>query len=172
MLNNLLVMRLAVINICAAAAVVYAWQLGLVQMVYAADTSYICYAITALFAVGLLSVFQRALKVSRLLNAIKADEHPFISAAKFVAKGDFIADIAQWLAVLGLTGTIVGFIAALHDINIDASEPKALIEQLIGGMSIAFFTTLLGGITGLWLELCNRILRTATACMIADAGER
>lgn len=168
MLHNLLLYKLVVINLCAMAGLVYAWQLGLVQMVYAADTSYICYAITVLFAVGLLSVFQRALKVSRLLNAIKADERPFISAAKFLAKGDFIADIAQWVAVLGLTGTVVGFIMALNDINVDG-DPKAMVAQLIGGMAVAFYTTLAGGVTGLWLELNNRILRTATACMVEDA---
>jgi hypothetical protein len=168
MLNNLLVMRLAVINICAMAGVAYAWQHGLVQMVYAADTSYICYAITALFAVGLLSVFQRALKVSRALNFIKTYRMPLVNGAKFTAKGDHIADIAQWLAVLGLTGTVVGFIMALNDINVDG-DPKAMVAQLIGGMAVAFYTTLAGGVTGLWLELNNRILRTATACMIEDA---
>lgn len=168
MLHNLLLYKLVVINLCAAAAVVYAWQHGFVQMVYAADTSYICYAITALFAVGLLSVFQRALKVSHALNAIKTGEHPFINAAKFLAKGDYIADIAQWLAVLGLTGTVVGFIMALNDINVDG-DPKAMVAQLIGGMAVAFYTTLAGGVTGLWLELNNRILKTATACMVEDA---
>lgn len=167
-LENLLIQRLAVINLCATAAVVYGWQLGFVQMVYAADSSYICYAITALFAVGLLSVFQRALKVSHALNATKADKKPDINGAKFTAKGDFIADIAQWLAVLGLVGTVVGFIIALNNINVDG-DPKAMVAQLIGGMAVAFYTTLAGGVTGLWLELNNRILRTATACMVEDA---
>lgn len=168
MLNNLLIYKLVILNALALAGLVCAWHLGLVQMVYAADSSYICYGITALFAVGLASVFQRALKVSHTLNAIKTDEHPFINGAKFTAKGDHIADIAQWLAVLGLTGTVVGFIMALNDINVDG-DPKAMVAQLIGGMAVAFYTTLAGGVTGLWLELNNRILKTATISMIEDA---
>lgn len=168
MLSNLLIFRLIVINALGAAGAVYAWQLGLVQKVYAADSSYICYAITALFALGLASLFLRAWKVSKLMNAIKADRRVSINGAKFLAKGDHIADIAQWLAVLGLTGTIVGFIMALDHINVDG-DPKALIGQLIGGMAVAFYTTLAGGVTGLWLELNNRILRTASVSMIEDA---
>lgn len=167
-LRNLLLYKLIILNVCGAAALVWAWESGFVQMVYAADSSRICYAITVLFAVGLLSVFQRAWKVSVALNAIKAGERPDINGVKFLAKQDFIVDISQWLAVLGLIGTIVGFIAALSGISADM-KPEALIGQLIGGMAVAFFTTLAGAVTGLWLEVNNRILRTASVSMVVDA---
>lgn len=170
MLHNLLLYKLVVINLCAMAGLVYAWQLGLVQMVYAADTSYICYAITVLFFAGLFSVFQRAWKVSRAMNSAKSGTPEAVNGTKFIAKGDHIADVAQWLAVLGLVGTIVGFIMALNGISADM-EPKALIGQLISGMAVAFYTTLAGAVTGLWLELNNRILLTAATCMVEDSRQ-
>lgn len=168
MLSNLLLFRLIIVNTCGAVALAYAYQRGFVGMVFEADSSRICYAIAALFAVGMISVFQRALKVSTAMNAIKAGKRPDIDGIKFMAKGDHITDIAQWLAVLGLIGTIVGFIAALSGISADM-KPEALIGQLISGMAVAFFTTLAGAITGLWLEICNRILRTASVSMVVDA---
>lgn len=167
-MHNLLVYRLLIVNVCGAAALAYAYQRGYVGTMYAADSSYICYAITVLFAVGLISVFLRASKVTRALNAIKSGRREPVNAIKFMAKGDFIADIAQWLAVLGLTGTIVGFIQALNGINVNG-DPEAIIAQLISGMAVAFYTTLAGGVTGMWLELCNRILRTASVSMLEDA---
>lgn len=167
-MHNHLIYRLVITNTCGAAALAYAWQLGLIGTMYEADSSYICYAITALFAGGLFSVFQRAFKVTRALNAIKAGSRSPINAAKFLAKGDHIADIAQWLAVLGLTGTIVGFIQALNGINVNG-DPEAIIAQLIAGMAVAFYTTLAGGVTGMWLELNNRILKTASVSMLEDA---
>lgn len=167
-MSNLLAYRLLIVNVCGAAALFFAWQRGFVGMMYEADSSYICYAISALFAVGMVSVFQRASKVTRALNAIKAGSREPVNAIKFMAKGDHIADIAQWLAVLGLTGTIVGFIQALNGINVNGN-PEAIIAQLIAGMAVAFYTTLAGGVTGMWLELNNRILKTASVSMLEDA---
>ncbi len=170
MLSNLLVYRLLILNFLGLAAFAWAWSGGYVGMVFAADSSNICYAIAVLFAVGMASVFHRALKVSHELNDLKRSRsRSKVNGAKFSAKGDHIGDIAQWLAMLGLIGTIVGFIMALHGLDTEALDPEKLIGQLIEGMGVAFYTTLAGSGTGLWLELNNRILRTATACMIEDA---
>ncbi len=172
MLSNLLVYRLLILNFLGLAALSWAWNGGFVGMVFAADSSGICYAIAVLFALGMASVFHRSLKVSHALNDIKQSSGRYrskVNGAKFSAKGDHIGDIAQWLAMLGLIGTIVGFIMALHGLDTDALDPEKLIGQLIEGMGVAFYTTLAGSGAGLWLELNNRILRTATACMIEDA---
>ena len=167
MLRNLLLFRLAILNACGAAALVWAWSQGFVQMVFAGDSSGTTYGIVGLFVLGLLSVFRRAVKVSRELDHMKAGTANPVNGVKFIAKGEHIADIAQWCAVLGLTGTVIGFIMALYGLDING-DPKAMIAHLIDGMSVAFFTTLAGGLCGMWLELCNRILLTAAHCMIED----
>jgi len=68
MLKNLLLYRLAILNLGGFAFAVWAGLLGYVEAVYAADESRITLAITALFAVGLASAWVRARKISRLLN--------------------------------------------------------------------------------------------------------
>lgn len=167
-MNSLLIMKLLILNACGLAALVWATTRGLVGMVFVGDSSGVCYAIAALFIAGMVSIFRRAAKVSRALDRIKAEgSREQVNGVKFMAKGEHIADISQWLAMLGLTGTVIGFIMALHGMDASA-DPKMLIGQLISGMGVAFYTTLAGAVCGLWLDLNNRILRTATVSMIED----
>lgn len=175
MLNNLLLYRLVVVNGSAAALLVWAWMQGYVETVVYGDTSRITYAIIALFAIGMWSIALRSWKVSKAFNAIKRGDVADLSPVKFIAKGDHIDDISMWLVTLGLIGTVVGFIMAIGALDTGALATaqgvQQSISQMMGGMKVAIYTTLVGSVLGLWLDVNRRILKTATICMIEDNEE-
>lgn len=176
MLRNLLLYRLTLLNGCAAAALVWAQQRGFLDYLDR-DGSRISYAILAVFAVGMASIFYRAAKVSRALNGLKARQPARVNAVKFVAKGEHISLISSLCVGLGFFGTVVGIIAMLFGnggITSDGSVESitSLIEQILHGAGIAFITTATGLSTSLWLDLNAQILGTATACMLSDSAEQ
>ena len=74
------------------------------------------------------------------------------------------------LVLLGLIGTVIGFILALGGIepSIAGSPDKiaAVISSLIHGMYIAFYTTLVGTVLHFCLNLYNRILDQASVQVV------
>jgi biopolymer transport protein ExbB/TolQ len=74
--------------------------------------------------------------------------------------------------VLGLIGTVAGFIIALSGVTAeeagDLAAVQPMIAQLISGMSIALYTTLEGAVLGLWLTVNHRILATGTSTLYSD----
>ena len=97
-------------------------------------------------------------------------------AAAFDSRGG--NRLAAWLIVLlGLVGTVVGFIIALGQVNAaNASDVNAIggiVGTLIEGMGVALYTTLVGSVLNLWLAANYQLLATGTANLAAaliDAG--
>lgn len=175
MLSNLLIYRLLILNISAVAVMVWAGLQGYVREVIVGDTSRITVAIIVLFLIGMWSIGVRTWKVSTSLNRLKAGKTVDADGIKFLAKGEHIDDISSWLVTLGLLGTVVGFIMALASMDQSAMSTaqgvQQSIGQLVGGMKVAIYTTLAGGVFGLWLDINRRILKTATVLMIQDAAK-
>lgn len=168
-MHNLLPYRLLIVNTCGAVGLFYAWQQGYVSELFATDTTRISYAIAALFIVGLLSTFNRAWKVSAAINEWKGiafidSDAPAarLKAAKMDVKNSHIADIAKWLAYLGLLGTIIGLKMA---INGSALDNTAAIQT---GLAVAVNTTIAGAILCFWTWVNLRMLDTATHSFMAD----
>ncbi len=67
---------------------------------------------------------------------------------------------------------MIGFIIALSGVTADgagdANAIKPMISTLIGGMSLALYTTLVGALLGLWLTVNYRVLSTATATLYSE----
>lgn len=169
MLRNLLIYRLVLLNALGFAGVAWAAIHGYVGMVFADEKTGIGYALVALFAFGLVSTAIRAWKVSHALNALKAGR--WVDGSKFAIKQAFIGDIATWLVTGGLIGNIVGFAVAVQGLDLSGGQDAALaaIGQMLGGMKVAFYTTLLGTLLGLWIDVNRRMLDTATALLAMDA---
>jgi biopolymer transport protein ExbB/TolQ len=81
--------------------------------------------------------------------------------------------------LLGLIGTVIGFIIALSGVdvelaaNVDSVGP--MISTLIGGMSVALYTTLVGAIFNIWLMVNYRLLLSGTVNLVTsvvELGER
>lgn len=182
MLRNLLIYRLVVFNVLVLVGVGLLGASGLVAPLFLGDGSYITYAILALFVATLASTSFRAVKVSRALNLWKTLRSGRIvshrglrirrQTAKLPEKIAHIKDAANWMVALGLIGTVVGFIAALSGVDptaaMSAAGTQKLVSDLIHGMGIALNTTLVGAAASLWTEVNYRMLRTATANLVAD----
>lgn len=179
MLRNLLIYRIIIVNLLGVALLAFAWHKGWITALIEGDSTGISYVIAALFAVGMLSVFWRARKVSAILNITKAPggfSPRAINRAKFTARQSHIAAIASWLGLLGLIGTVVGIGIALNDVDPDAmstaADMKRVIGTLIQGIRVALYTTIVGSVLGLWLGINYQILRTATVSALEDIRGR
>jgi biopolymer transport protein ExbB/TolQ len=87
-----------------------------------------------------------------------------------------IRQVANGLVLLGLIGTVVGFIIALSgvepEIAADVSAIGPMVSTLIEGMSIALHTTLVGAILNIWLMINARLVEGGTVKLITGIVER
>jgi biopolymer transport protein ExbB/TolQ len=81
--------------------------------------------------------------------------------------------------LLGLIGTVVGFIIALSGVDpqraSDVSAISPMVSTLIRGMSTALYTTLVGSVLNIWLMVDYRLLATGTVKLVTtvtELGER
>lgn len=171
MLRNLLLYRLLIINILAAVLIVWGIATGYIPMLLKSDTTGLPYAMMALFGTGFVSTFIRASKVSKGLNTFKRTG--CFDASKMAIKNAHIGDIGSWLVTLGLIGNIVGFAMAVSSVDLTGGADAALhaIGQMMAGMKVAFYNTLIGTALGLWTLVNHRILTTATALLEKDAEQ-
>ena len=119
---------------------------------------------------GRLAAYRRALETGGS-SATRALE------LRLFSRIAFIRHLANVLVLLGLVGTVVGFIVALANVNAQtASDVNAIggiVGSLIEGMGIALYTTLVGSVLNLWLAANYQLLATGTANLAAaliDAG--
>jgi biopolymer transport protein ExbB/TolQ len=103
--------------------------------------------------------------VSTDSNAVRALE------IRLFSRITHIRTIGNGLVVLGLIGTVIGFILVAAEVNsdnaADVSQVGALVGALLHGMGVAFYTTLAGAVCSLWLSLNYQILHTGTAGLLA-----
>ena len=187
--SYLLFLRWLALNLTGAAILLAFYMRGLVVPVFLADSSYIVYVIAALFLYGMVLCGWRVWKTSRELNHVRngdggkirdfaalsrgADRESVKEAfeIKLMARIGFVRYISSSLVMLGLLGTVVGFIMVLTQIPAnavgDASQVGKLVSTLTSGMGVALYTTLVGAVTNLWLNANYTILRTGVINLIA-----
>lgn len=200
----LLLMRFALVNLAGFSLLAAAWFQGWIMIAHHADSTYQSHGIAALFFVGLAICGQKVWRTSVELNKVKRYD-PFNPepslALKYMAqvRGRDVSSrgmaasalklklstrigvvrfIANLLVILGLIGTVVGFIMALAGVNpessADASAIGPMVSTLIGGMSVALYTTLIGSVLNIWLMVNYQILVTGTVNLmtgIVELGE-
>jgi len=198
-LKYLLLFRFGIINLVAFALIGAAWAQGFIAKVINADVTNMVILICLVFLVGLFLAGHRLLKVSKQLNAAynfdinqssRASDFIKLTKGKNAASRNNIAQamrlklfsrivyikyIANSLTILGLIGTVLGFIIALSGVDPDvAANPSAIspmVAQLIEGMSVALYTTLVGSILSVWLGLVYQMLTTGTSNLISKIIE-
>lgn len=199
----LLLLRFLLINLTGFGLLFAAWMQGWIAQILAADDTHICKLIFCLFLVGLLWSGQKVWLLSRELNSLQSGPgagpskvadfmtgisgrsgHTRLALAstlrlKLAHRIAPIRQIASMLVLLGLIGTIIGFVIALSGVNQDAvSDPTAIgpmVATLLHGMAMALFKTLVGSVLNLWLMVDYRLLEGGAVHVIAHAieeGER
>jgi hypothetical protein len=198
----LLLARFALLNLIGAALAIAAYFQGWVDILRGADTTYQSAAIVLVFLGGLALCGMRVWRVTRELNEVRAktpqpgskvaqyltlieksgsDGRAIAAEAlrlKLVSRIVSIRHIANTLVILGLLGTVVGFIISLGgvkpEVATNASAVTPMIATLVQGMSVALSNTLIGGILNVWLNANYYILAAGTAqliCALLERGE-
>lgn len=197
--HYLLLLRFVLINMVGFALLGAAYLQGLVDKVVVADQTYISVVIFAIFLGGLGVCAVKVWQTSRELNQIKSfDPLARSRAAEYLAllrgrSGDVrsimagslrlkltqrvavVRQLASSLVLLGLIGTVVGFIIALSGVQPEqASDVKAItpmVSTLIAGMSTALYTTLVGSVLNVWLMINYQLLAGGTVKLITGLLE-
>lgn len=143
------------LNICATlAGLVVAHHFGLLQLVWESDQT----KMTSVIAlVWLISTFITGWEISKESKFQKKnDSELFYSDLIPIRKVTLIKFFSETCAVLGMIGTILGFILMVNTSELgDATSTAALkqsIQTMLGGFGIAMFTTLVGAIAKLSID--------------------
>ncbi len=199
----LLALRFAVANLVGFALLGVAYVEGWIDRVIAADGTHLSVAIFIVFLGGLAICARKIYDTSREINYARAIRRPRWSRAavylaevegldaggraiaasalrlKLVSRIAIVRQIANSLVLMGLVGTVLGFIIALSGVKPDsAADPSAIgpmVATLIAGMSVALYTTLVGSVLNIWLMVNHHILATGTVKLITaivEEGER
>ncbi|MDJ0948575.1 MAG: MotA/TolQ/ExbB proton channel family protein [Alphaproteobacteria bacterium] len=195
----LLVFRYAVINLVGFALLAAAYVHGYVDQVIAADQTRLVLVIGFAFLVGFVICTWKVAQTSHELNQVKsfdplvrsraaaylaqvrgrtADSRTLAAAAlrlKLSHRIAIVQHFASSLVFMGLIGTVIGFIIALsgvdpaHVSDVEAISP--MVANLIEGISVALYTTLVGAVLHLWLMVNYRILASGTVNLITEMVE-
>lgn len=201
--RHVLILRFALFNTAAFALLGAVWARGWVDAVLTADDTGLSLGIFLVFLAGLGLCAVRTYQVSvELEQARKPHPDSGSRAAGYVAAVSGrdsgsrateaarlklavstaispVQSIANSLVLLGLIGTVVGFIIALSGVDpatagsVDAITP--MVAELIHGMSVALYTTLVGAVLHLWLKVDSLILTGGAARLVdrlVGRGER
>jgi len=201
--RHLHVLQFALINVVSAALCAAAWLEGWLEGAFRGYSLWLCLVIIAAFLYGLAYCGWRIRAMVREFDDLHAGTpDPQSSSARYLmqvrgASAESRATVAQLLrmqlargpaavrhiagilVLMGLVGTVIGFIVALSGVDpqkvpaVDNVAP--MVARLISGMSIALYTTLIGSVLHLWLMLTQRILASSALALyqeIVERGER
>lgn len=144
-----------------------AWHRGWVDVLVAADPTYLTQAIVVLTACGLGLASWKHWRVLGGLDGMSREQ-----VAVYIGG---VRHLAGALVLLGLIGTVIGFIMALSGVDPQAAgdvrSVAGMVATLVEGMSVALYTTLAGAIGNLILMLAYRMLLVRPATdMLAGRG--
>lgn len=201
--RSLLLLRFALLNLTAAALVLAAAAQGWLDPIIRTDTLHIVKLIVAVFVIGVIQCTNRVLKLSRELDGLDQGSPPAGTRAaafletirgldgqgratlasalrlKLATRLGAIKHTASTLVLLGLIGTVVGFIEALAGVDPstvgDAAAIGPMVSGLLHGMAVALYTTLVGSLLNIWLMLDYRLVEGGTVhflTRLVEIGER
>ena len=199
----LLILRYSLINLVGLVFLFVLITQGYVSKAIKADITNMVIVILALFLVGFILAAYRTFWLSRELNYSYLKVLPLNSLAKdflhnskkldassrnnlaaslrikLSSKINYIKFMANTLVILGLIGTVIGFIIALSGVDGSVSsnpeEVSKMVSTLIQGMSVALYTTLVGSICSVWLNICYQIMSTGANNLLSkiiELGEK
>ena len=195
----LLILRYSLINLVGLIFLFVLITQGYVTKAIKADITNMVIVILTLFAAGFILAAYRTFWLSRELNysflkilpnhslakeflqnskKLDASSRSNLAASlriKLSSKIGYIKFMANTLVILGLIGTVIGFIIALSGVDGSVSsnpeEVSKMVSTLIQGMSVALYTTLVGSICSVWLNICYQIMSTGANKLLSKIIE-
>lgn len=181
-----LLFEFALLNFSGAALLSATYLQGWVATIFRSDSTGLTVGIFAVFLAGLLLCARKLWRITCELDCVRnfdpcersmaADYLAEVSGrdagSRAITAGALrtkLADgivavrhVANSLVLLGLIGTVIGFIIALASVDPeragDAGSIAPMVSELIRGMSVALYTTLVGSVLNLWLNVNFRVL--------------
>ena len=194
-----LLMRFTLLNLFGFGLLGAAYVQGLVHRALTADQTYLSVVICLVFLAGLIICARKVMQTSRELNSVRCyDPERDSPAAKYLApmrgmdadsranlagalrmkiahRTAVVRHIANSLVLLGLIGTVLGFIIALSGVDPeqagDVNAITPMVSTLIQGMSTALYTTLVGAVLNVWLMANHQVLAGGTVKLMTALVE-
>ena len=167
-------------NLFGLVALTFFYLEGWLTKIVYADVSYLSIVIFGFFFVNLILSCYKAHKLSQLFKKIDFLKTHYKNASneklesfklKLNAGVSAIFVNANISATLGLLGTVIGILLAINSIEPGAlSSPETggqAIEGMMAGAGVAFYTTLVGGVSYLWLLVNHFMLRQGASLLYA-----
>jgi len=203
---NGLLYKWLVINSFAALLVYVAWLRDWIDLVIDSDASYLSIVIGVVFLVFWMTSSSHILAVNREIGLFARHATSGAAAdyfARLRLKGtnfageridqgvlastlrarlfmpiQIVAYVSNVLILLGLIGTVVGFVIAVNGLGdsiaggTNIERVQGVLGQIVNGMGVALFTTLVGTILGgLWLQIHYQMLSRAVGGLMVDVVE-
>lgn len=176
--------RLTITNILWVALLAAAWSQGWLQYLFVKDVTYISHVIAfaTILVVGVS--LKKGWTISKLLAAPDAVIQSYSQAVLKVGQErradiregiktemmsyvSFIEYFATTALAIGVLGTVIGLIMGLAGVDpallSNVENAGSTVAELLVGLSVAFHTTLVGGIANLWLRTNHFMLMQGQA---------
>lgn len=138
--------------------------MGVFSLIWEKDVSKLSVVIVVLFCITFIGACLKLKDLPKSISYVYDRENFKIH---LLSRIKFIKQAATAMVTIGLIGTVVGFIYALEGIDStsasNADDIGPMVGNLIQGMGIAFYTTLVGAVFALWSTyIYNFIERVST----------
>ena len=184
--------RMSITNILWLFLLGASWQQGWLQYLFEKDITFISHGIAlATFFVVLVSLW-KGLKLGRLLSVPESFKKTYADAIRRVGverRADlrdalkvelvsyvaFIEYFATTALAVGVLGTVIGLILGFQNVDpmslSNVENAGATVAEVLKGLSVAFHTTLVGGIANLWLRTNHFMLSQANSRLFTSVME-
>lgn len=152
--TSLLIARVGLLNVGWLTGFGLLWFKGYIEYLLEDRTTVLAvFVILTLATAGVLVSLWRAAQIGAILDARSRVTATVLHHASSRLRP--LYQLAGTLTLLGLVGTVVGFIVALYGVDqAGVADPSAIgkiVATLMHGMGIALYTTLAGAVGYLWV---------------------
>jgi len=181
--NDAILSKWVIVNTLWTSLVAAAWHQGWISYIFEKDITYISHGIAVSFLLVLAVSAYRAVQLRNFFRISDSIREAYLKASnregsdrsesrdalktELISNASFIDFFATAALAVGVMGTVVGLIFGFSHVNPEdisnAANAGAVVGGLLKGLSVAFHTTLVGGVVNLWLRTNHYILMQGNA---------
>lgn len=176
-IKNSLLYRYIVLNTFGLAMLALLARNGWLVRIYEADIFHVSKVIGLTFIVAMMMFSNHLLKLNTVMNCTDKIEIRSLLAFRMRLQAAVrVPNVLGYILVLlGLTGTVLGFIAATGAMHADQMQDTAAIGPmfagLLSGVSAKFYTTLVGTVLNMWIFLNHLLISQSHYQLMAKVAE-
>lgn len=165
-ISNSIVSKVTVLNCVFFLIFTFVLLNGWLFLPFQSDPTFVCMLITALMSWATFITYKRAVELDKIiidpkLITVNVNNSNALTAY-FSAKLIDLQHLSSTAVYLGILGTVLGVIIALHGITpemiVNLAAMLGAVGTVLKGVATAFYTTLVGSIAGIWIDYNISIL--------------